>query len=145
MLLGGSIGYSGIFTHCKAEKCGTWHDMTEKMTFRKSHRNHHDVAVFRCSFDETYNLCRYDVDSAVKDGCTDVWDAHWEASTSPQFDCVEKAAFSIFESPLCVLIFSTFELLMVWKDYKSDLILIKMGKHHVQTSSNYSGQRLWSC
>ena len=28
----------------------------------------------RCSFDETYNLCRYDTDSAIKGGCAEIWD-----------------------------------------------------------------------
>lgn len=29
-------------------------------------------AIVMCSFDETYNLCRYDTDSAIKGGCTEI-------------------------------------------------------------------------
>ena len=78
----------------------------------------------RCSFDETYNLCRYDTDSAIKGGCTEIWDAlHSEtarqrqhASTSPRLKMRLKRCCSGFEDgqgmgTFCCLTFLFFLLL----------------------------------
>ena len=74
----------------------------------------------RCSFDETYNLCRYDTDSAIKGGCTEIWDAlHSEtarqrqhASTSPRLKMRLKRCCSGFEEQgmgtFCCLTFLIF-------------------------------------